>query len=115
MNNGFYNNQFGNLPEQGMTPSGNVSTLPYNMNNNDNMTSEPEYADNLFYINVGKRVKVYFSYPDSLEWRDKVAEGTIKGAGRDYLVITDTEGKDILFWLIYINYAEFLDSITLYS
>lgn len=111
MNNGYYpnNNNF-NLPNQGFTPSGEQSNLPFDTNN---LVSNPEYADNVFYINIGKRVSVYFSYPDSLEWRDKVFTGRIKAAGRDYLILTDDEGQDNLLWLIYINYARFHDKISI--
>jgi len=111
MNNGFYPNADNyQLPNQGFTPSGEISILP---GQNNTLISDPEYADNIFYINIGKRVRVFFSYPDSLEWRDKIFEGIIKAAGRDYLILTQDDGNDILLWLIYINYAEFDGNLTL--
>lgn len=111
MNNGFYdNNQSYQLPNQGYTPTNDLSVLP---GQNNNLISEPEYADNIFYINIGKKVDVYFSYPDSLEWRDKIFTGIIKAAGRDYLIITQDDGNDVLLWLIYINYAIFYGNLTI--
>lgn len=111
MNSGFFpNNENLSLPNQGFTPSGDVSILP---GQNNTLISRPEYADNIFYLNIGKHARVYFSYPDSLEWRDRIFEGIIKAAGRDYLILTQDDGKDLLLWLIYINYAEFDEDLTL--
>lgn len=92
------------VPEQGTTPSQNIG-LPINGNNNP--SNHPEYADNIFLLNIGKKVSVYFSYPDSIEWRDKIFTGTIVDAGRDYLLLKDEDGNSVLLWAIYINYAIF--------
>ncbi len=91
------------VPEQGTTPSQNIglSVPPITIE------AHPEYADNIFLLNVGKKVSAYFSYPDSIEWRDKVFTGTIIDAGKDYLLLKDEDGNSILLWLIYINYAIF--------
>lgn len=114
MNNGFYTNDLyqnpNNLvPEQGTTPSQNIG-LPANGGNQNN-TNHPEYADNIFLLNIGKKVSVYFSYPDSIEWRDKIFTGDIIDAGKDYLLLRDNDGKNILLWLIYISYAIFDEDI----
>lgn len=79
-----------------------------NTNNNTNNTStDPQYAENLFTLNHGRKVTVYFSYPDSIQWRDRVFTGVILAAGRDYLLLRDDQGQTILLWLVYINYATF--------
>ena len=110
MNNGYYpNNNNYNLPNQGFTPSGEQSNLPFDTNN---LVSNPEYADNVFYINIGKRVSVYFSYPDSIRWRDRVFTGTILAAGRDYLLLKNDQGQTVLLWLVYINFATFDEEIS---
>ncbi len=112
MNNNFYTNDLypnSNLnktivPEQGTTPSQNIgltTTVP------PTNTGHVEYADNIFVLNIGKKVSAYFSYPDSVEWRDKVFTGTIVDAGRDYLILKDDDNNSILLWAIYINYAIF--------
>lgn len=90
----------------------NQSTYPPFMNlpdyTNQNVSnSDPQYAENLFSLNHGKKVTVYFSYPDSIQWRDRVFTGIILAAGRDYLLLRDDQGKTILLWLVYINYATF--------
>ena len=101
------------LPNQGTYP-------PYmdfpgyqgnNNNQNSNMTSNqgqnPQYAESIFALNRGKKVTVFFSYPDSIEWRDRVFTGTILADGRDYLLLQQDDGNIILLWLVYINYAIF--------
>ena len=81
-------------------------------NNTSAIHTDPQYAENLFSINHGKRVTVYFSYPDSIEWRDSTFTGTILASGRDYLLLIDDQGKTILLWLVYINYAIFDEEIS---
>ena len=103
----------GNMNNPSYIP--NQSTYPPFMNlpdyvapnNNSNTSNDPQYAENLFSLNHGKRVTVYFSYPDSIQWRDRVFTGIILAAGRDYLLLRDDQGKTILLWLVYINYATF--------
>jgi len=90
---------FMNLPDY--TNQNNIS------NNSGNNIIDPQYAENLFTMNHGKKVTVYFSYPDSIQWRDRVFTGIIMAAGRDYLLLRDDQGKTILLWLVYINYATF--------
>lgn len=113
-NNGFFTTSpFQNqnstiVPEQGTTPSQGIG-LVTDINNQNN--NHAEYADNIFLLNIGKYVTVYFSYPDSIEWRDKIVSGNIIDAGRDYLLLRDRDGKNILLWLIYINYAIFDEDI----
>lgn len=110
MNNSFFTNDLYKranqnlVPEQGTTPSQNIGLA---VPPTETAEVHPEYADNIFLLNIGRRVSAYFSYPDSIEWRDKVFTGTITDAGRDYLLLKDDDGNSILLWLIYINYAIF--------
>ena len=82
-----------------------------NMNQNSNVVpnqnQSPEFVESIFSMNHGKKVTVYFSYPDSIEWRDRIFSGTILADGRDYLMLQQDDGKIILLWLVYINYAVF--------
>ncbi len=73
--------------------------------------ANPQYAETIFSKNHGKQVSVYLSYPDSVEWRDRIFKGIIIADGRDYLLLKDSEGKTILLWLVYINYAIFDEDI----
>lgn len=105
----------GNMNNPSYIPS--QSTYPPFMNmpdyvsqnniNNSNNNTNAQYAENLFTMNHGKKVTVYFSYPDSIQWRDRVFTGVILAAGRDFLLLRDAQGKTILLWLVYINYATF--------
>ena len=72
----------------------------------------PQYAENLFSRNPGKKVTAYFSYPDSIEWRDCSFTGTILTSGRDYLLLKNDLGQTVLLWLVYINYAVFEGDIS---
>lgn len=113
MNQNFSN---GNLNNPSYIPS--QSTYPPYMNlpdyispnnniNGNNTVNDPQYAENLFSLNHGKRVTVYFSYPDSIQWRDRVFTGIILAAGRDYLLLKNDQGQTVLLWLVYINFATF--------
>lgn len=84
-----------------------TQTTPVNQGISSNPVQNPQYAESIFAKNRGKRVSAYFSYPDSVEWRDKVFTGVILDDGRDYLLLQDDQGKTILLWLVYINYAIF--------
>lgn len=89
----------------------NNNGINNNINGNNTMT-DPQYAENLFLLNHGKRVTVYFSYPDSIQWRDRVFTGTILAAGRDYLLLKNDQGQTVLLWLVYINFATFDEEIS---
>lgn len=91
------------------------SNLNSNNSSNNNTTNtqiDPQYAENLFSKNHGKKVTVYFSYPDSIEWRDRAFTGNILASGRDYLLLKNDLGQTVLLWLVYINYAVFEGDIS---
>ena len=76
-------------------------------------TTEISYIENILRLNKGKLARLYFSYPDSVEWRDKVFTGIIEQAGRDHIVISDPNtGKWYLLLIIYLNYVEFEEPIS---
>ncbi|MDD6223677.1 MAG: spore coat protein GerQ [bacterium] len=118
MNQGIGNNGFQNptiIPSQSTYPP--YMNMPnYNPNSSttvtNNQSSDPQYVESIFSMNHGKRVSVYLSYPDSIEWRDRIFTGKILADGRDYLLLEDDQGKIILLWLIYINYAIFDEAIS---
>ena len=94
------------FPNTNFQPSG-FQGLPVNQGVSSNIQNNPQYAERIFKQNIGRRVTVYFSFPDSIEWRDKAFTGTILDDGRDYLLLQDDDGRTWLLWLIYINYAVF--------
>lgn len=111
MNQGFSAMAPSYIPSQSTYPPyTNFTTTqqtPINQGISSNPVTNPEYAEGVFRRNIGKKVSVYFSYPDSVEWRDKVFTGTILEDGRDYLLLRDAQNRVILLWLVYINYAIF--------
>lgn len=76
-------------------------------------TLEQSYIENILRNNAGKRVKVHASFSDSVEWRDRIFDGIIEHAGRDNLVLHDTQnGIHYLILMIYIDFFEFEEEIT---
>lgn len=128
MNTNFYSNPtYPNLGASGLqaTAMGGVASMPSaNTNNtsnnnlatiqaNDNMLAlEQSYVENILRLNRGKLATLYFSYPDSVEWRDKTYTGIIEAAGRDHIIVSDPKnGKWYLLLMIYLNYVEFDEKI----
>ncbi len=73
-----------------------------------------EYAEELLNKNIGKTLKVYMSFNDSIEWRDKVFEGILEAWGRDFFLLKALDSnKRYMLWNIYINYLEFNEDVTL--
>ncbi len=78
-----------------------------------NYPVEQSYIENILRNNIGKRVRAFVSFSDSLEWKDKIFVGRIEHAGRDNLIITDEEsGNSYLILMIYLDYVEFDEKIT---
>lgn len=83
-----------------------------NPTNSDNYANEQSYIENILRLNRGKKIKAYFSFSDSMEWKDKTFEGIIEQAGKDHLIISDpSTGKWNLILLIYLNFIEFDEPI----
>ena len=76
------------------------------------MPMQQSYIENILRNNKGKKVKIYTSFPDSNEWKDKIFEGTIEQAGRDQIVLRDPkDGHWYLILMIYLDYVEFDEKI----
>ena len=97
-------------------------TFPNNMNGYDNSmeevssnqvnNDEQSYIENILRMNKGKKCKVFASFPDSTEWRDRIYDGIIEQAGKDHLVISSPETGDwYLIPLINFNWVEFEEPI----
>ena len=105
MNGSFYQNPTFPMEDE-MTPPGNISF------NNDSISMEQSYIENILRLNKGKVVKAYVSYPDSVSWKDKIYEGIIEEAGRDHLIISNPKtGIWYMIRMIYLNYVEFEEKI----
>lgn len=89
-----------------------VESPPGNINYATSLPMEQSYIENILRLNKGKKVKAYFSYPDSTEWRDRVYEGIVEEAGRDHLVMSDPKtGRWWLLRMIYLDYVDFDEKI----
>lgn len=74
---------------------------------------EQSYIENILRNNIGKRVRAFVSFPDSVEWKDKIFVGTIEHARRDNLIINDPDSNNsYLILMIYLDYVEFDEKIT---
>ena len=80
--------------------------------NNNMLALEQSYIENILRLNRGKLATLYFSYPDSVEWRDKTYTGIIEAAGRDHIILSDpNNGRWYLLLMIYLNYVDFDEKI----
>lgn len=97
----YYQNQPSYIPDQSSSPPGVGDT-----------SASTSYAENILNLNKGKNLKVYMSFSDSIEWRDKIFEGTLEAWGRDFLLLNDKKNnKWYMVWTIYINYIEFNEDV----
>ncbi len=94
-------------------PNNNMNnTLGVNSTNNAIAFEEQSYVENILRLNKGKLATFYFSYPDSVEWRDRTYTGIIEAAGRDHIIISEPDsGRRYLLLNIYLNYVEFNEKI----
>ena len=97
-------------------------TFPSATNNHPNVSDnievpiniEDNYIENVLKFNKGKSIKVYASYPVSSTWKDSIYDGVIEESGKDYLIISDPNtGKWYIIPILYINYLEFDEKISL--
>ncbi len=88
-----------------ITPPGNISV-------EQSYPLEQSLIENILRLNKGKLVKVYASFPDSNEWRDKIYTGVIEQSGRDHLILSNpNNGTWYLIRMLYINFVEFNEKI----
>lgn len=92
----------GNVPIKG--PYGNIGAR-----------QEESYIENILRVNVGKLVRIYMTYDGSKQWTDKTYEGILEAAGRDHILIRDTQSeRRYLLLMIYLDYVEFFERINYY-
>ena len=109
------NGGYGMPPYQG-TPTGpmnnNQPPLPPTQTGNEGQynpyTSEVPPTFNTSLENfVGKRMKVYCSFPDSNKWHDVIFEGTLVYAANDQVILRDIQTKQLVAIVgVYVNYVE---------
>ena len=108
MNTNYYQNPIYPVGNE-LNAMQNIASSP----NSGNMLSiEQSYVENILRMNKGKLATFYFSYPDSVDCRDKTYRGIIEAAGRDHIIVSDPEtGRWYLLLMIYLDYVDFDEKI----
>ncbi|MCS1350036.1 spore coat protein GerQ [Mechercharimyces sp. CAU 1602] len=66
------------------------------------------YTEDVMRANIGKLITVYLTFENNPQWPSKVFTGTLREAGRDFILIRDQQsGKDVLLMNIDIDYYVF--------
>ena len=90
---------------------GNNSSSSNGMNfqtTNPIPTNTGTYAQNVLQKNIGISGYFFVSFPDSVDWRDKIFYGVLTEAGDDYILVYNEDNREYyLIWSIYLNYASF--------
>ena len=74
--------------------------------------NEQSYIENILRLNKGKKVEIYMSFPDSIEWKDRIFKGIIEESGKDHIILSDPNtGNWYLLVLIYVDYIKFDENI----
>lgn len=112
MNGNYYQNPtFPNNPVNNNFQNQMPSPMP--LKPKDTMPMEQSYIENILRLNKGKNVKVFVSYPESSAWQNKEYIGIIEEAGKDHLIIKDSQsGSWYLLRMIYLDYVEFMEPIS---
>ena len=81
-------------------------------NQNNDLPMEQSYIENILRLNKGRKATIYVSFPDSINWKDKIFTGIIEQAGRDHIIISNpNNGEWYLLLTIYIDYFKFYEAI----
>ncbi len=112
MNGTYYQNPTFPTEEGNMPPMNNYTSNIVNVDDaNNTLPMEQSYIENILRLNRGSHAKAYISFPDSVNWKDKIFDGIIEQAGRDHLVMSLDDGRWVLIPMIYLDYVEFDEKI----
>lgn len=74
---------------------------------NNNIPFEQSYVENILRLNRGKTATVYMNFENS-QWGSKVFKGEITAAGKDHIILKDSQtGITYLLLTIYLSYVAF--------
>ena len=100
--------------------NGNPSIIPTesssapNVGPNISPRMNTSYAEELLNKNIGKNIKVYMSFSDSIEWRDRIFEGSLEAWGKDFFLLHNLkDNKWYMIWTIYIDFLEFSENVVI--
>ena len=113
MNGSYFNSGFpGTGLDNNTVP--NQQSMPnfQSQNSFSGPIEEQSYIENILRLNKGKKVEIYMSFPDSIEWKDRIFKGIIEESGKDHIILSDPNtGNWYLLVLIYVDYIKFDESI----
>lgn len=76
-----------------------------------NPYQEQSYIENILRLNKDKPATIYMSFEGS-QWGSKIFKGIILGAGRDHILLKDTQTNTrYLLLTIYLSYITFDEPI----
>ncbi len=94
-----------NAPSTGMFPSG----IP---GQGGQLPTEQSYIENILRLNRGKVATVYTTFENNEKWNAKVFKGEILAAGRDHVILRDTQtDRRYLILMVYVDYVTFDEPI----
>jgi len=107
MNNTYYNKD---IFPQTQYNNESIEQIPINQSyKQNNQTNEP-FMNNIIKTNIGKKVKIYLSFPN-LETQTEF-NGIIEQAGNDYIILSEpSTGNWKILPLIYLNYITYEEKI----
>lgn len=115
MNNTYFNKDiFPQAPFNQENAINHMNTqTPVNTNYNINaLPLDQSYIGNILRLNKGKQVRVYMTFPDSNDFRDRELYGIIEESGRDHIILSEpSTGKWQLLPISYIDYITFDENI----
>ena len=96
----------------------NPPMYPYNYypypNQQNDVTDEQSYIENILRLNLGKIVSVYMNFENS-QWGSKIFKGKLEAAGKDHIIISDPNNNmRYLLLTIYLDYITFDEEINYY-
>lgn len=117
--NGNYQNMYmpGNnpsyIPNQGTQPP--YTNFPnISQNQNPTIPEKFQYAYNILNNNPNQIADFYMSYPDSVEWRDRIFSGKIIYSTREYTLLNNEQTNEwYVLPSIYLNYVIFNERVNL--
>lgn len=86
----------------------------FNSSNNIPPFDEFQYAYNILNNNPNQIASFYMSYPDSVEWRDRIFTGKIVHSTREYTLLKNEETSEwYVLPSIYLNYVIFNEEVNM--
>ncbi|MDX8363640.1 spore coat protein GerQ [Cytobacillus sp. IB215665] len=81
----------------------------------DMLPLEESYIENILRLNKGKVATVYMTFENGREGRTQIFKGMIEAAGRDHIILSDTESeKRYVLLMVYLDYITFDEEIEYY-